>query len=483
VEGIYKGAKLNHLLSRIIILIGIVFFLGTLVYSYENSVVHIGSGVKTILVLLSAMILVLLAAHALTRWLTKAQFLFVLILIAIGLRLAWILYINTPPISDFMDMRNAALKAANGDFSFGHNEYFSRWVYLLGFTMYEAFLTKLFGDSLMVLKLFNIVFNVGTAVVIYFAASKVFNEFCGRIAALLYAIYVPNIIMCSVLTNQHLSTFLFALGCLLAIRGGLSTKYYWIWIGILFALGNMIRPLGIFFVIGVVIFGLISILLLTAIGERRRILVRIVGVAAVYFIAAQTISYAFISSGLTNYPFKSQEPYWKFMVGLNQKTVGGWSQEDTDYVLQYKLGTERNNAELNQFKQRLQDPGLMNLLSKKFTTMWGSEDSSVMWSLWEINKPDLARLLTQTEKIIYTAMSVFALASLIALFWKNNYPTHTLFLILLIGYAAVHIIIEIQTRYRFDILPSLMIIQSFGIYFVYSFVSSLFNKQPISIKQ
>lgn len=37
-----------------------------------------------------------------------------------------------------------------------------------------------------------------------------------------------------------------------------------------------------------------------------------------------------------------------------------------------------------------------------------------------------------------------------------------MFMLLLLGYAALHIVIEMQTRYRIDIFPCVFILQSFG---------------------
>ena len=59
-----------------------------------------------------------------------------------------------------------------------------------------------------------------------------FNEWAGRMAGLLYALYIPSIVLSSLLTNQHIATFLFYLGFYLLITKGLTHKYMWIFIGI-----------------------------------------------------------------------------------------------------------------------------------------------------------------------------------------------------------------------------------------------------------
>ncbi len=78
---------------------------------------------------------------------------------------------------------------------------------------------------------------------VYKITSHIFNEWSGRIAGLIYALYM-QVLLSSVLTNQHLAVFLFYLGFYLLVTKGLSHKYMWIFIGISLSLGDIMRPLG-----------------------------------------------------------------------------------------------------------------------------------------------------------------------------------------------------------------------------------------------
>ena len=55
--------------------------------------------------------------------------------------------------------------------------------------------------------------------------------------------------------------------------------------------------------------------------------------------------------------------------------------------------------------------------------------------------------------------------------------SYQLILIFLLGYAAAHILIEVQTRYRFDIMPAIMILQGYGIYLVTTKISTFFREK------
>ena len=473
--------QMDWMSFKFLLVLGILFFLITLYYSYPKTAalfqatIHMdldNTRYSFFLLLCSIIIilcLILAVAHGITKYLTRWQFTILLIMITSGIRLYWVLTIPTQPTSDFIDMHNAAKDAAMGNFLFGETDYFSRWVHQLGFTMYQALLIKLFGKPLVILKVVNILLNVGIAVLIYLMAAKVFNEFCGRIASFLYAVYIPSIIMCSVLSNQHLSTFLFALGCYLLINQGLSTSYNWIFIGICFGFGNIIRPLGSFFIGCFVIYVVIVELLPTLRSRGKAIIRKSLGVLVVFFVIQQLVSYSFIYMGVTSHTLASKEPYWKFVVGLNPNTTGTWSEADEAYVKPYKLGLDRNQAELELIKERAADrKQLLLLFANKFKMMWGDEDTSVFWSLWGLEKQNLQQVLQLIERVEFLIMALFGLISISSLFIKNNYPNHFLLQLLLLGYAALHLIIEIQTRYRFDIMFSFIILQSYGIFVFYT---------------
>jgi hypothetical protein len=74
---------------------------------------------------------------------------------------------------------------------------------------------------------------------------------------------------------------------------------------------------------------------------------------------------------------------------------------------------------------------------------------------------------------MYSVFCLFAIGT-VSLVRKNN-NLSSLLLILIGGYAAIHMIVEIQTRYRFDILPAFFILMGYGIYSTIQFIKK--NKE------
>ncbi|MBB6675099.1 glycosyltransferase family 39 protein [Cohnella nanjingensis] len=432
-----------------------------------------GSYIKAIVWAAVAMAAILIAGAAAARRLGPKSFLLLLVAASLAVRLGWVLWIDTPPVSDFKDMYDAAVRGAGGDFSFAGNEYFSRWAYLVGFTLYETVVVKLFGASVLVLKLLNAVFGAATAVVVYRIGKACFNAYCGRIAALLYAFYLPNIMMCSVLTNQHLSTLLFTLGCGLLATGRLRSRFGWLWIGLLFAAGQIIRPLGAFYVVAAVVYGLVWLVRRPENARRTVLLARLAGLAVVYFVVLQLVGQLLIGAGIARYPLAAQEPYWKFMVGLNRETTGGWSQADTDYALSFPLGSVRDEAELTLLRERLRTVELKSLLWDKARLLWGADDASAYWSLYQTKQAQLQADFNRAERAFYLAMAAFGVIGALALLRRRAEERgYALFALLLVGYAAIHLVIEIQTRYRLDMMPAFVLLQSFGIYTVHQWMQT-----------
>lgn len=473
-------SKMVLLFNKLLLLFGIIFFLLSFISSLANIRIFFNSYSTVILLLLFSLCLLVVFYHLTRKYMSKKQFIFFLILVTLTLRLAWVLLINTQPFSDFLHMYSAAQLAEKGDFSFIYSNYFSRWPYQLGFTTYEALVIQFFGDHLLILKLLNIAYNIGTTLIIYYITSTVFNEMCGRIASFTYAIYIPNIIMSSVLTNQHISTFLFFLAFYLFIREKFwIEKATWLYTGLLFGIGNLMRPLGSFFLLGFIAYVLIYKFIISPKNNLLLVAKKTLGVLTIYFLVQQLFSYSLVAAELTQQKLANTEPYWKFMVGLNPHSNGQWTQQDTDYVLQFPIGKERDEAQLELFKERLEDDQLLNLFGRKFSIMWGGEDTSVIWSLMGMEKPSLMESLIQVERIGYTLLIFLGMISMILLFFSSYQHQYALFLIILLGYALIHFIIEIQTRYRFDVMPSIFILQSYSIYWTYQ---KFYHKQDESAK-
>lgn len=422
----------------------------------------------TLLFALGLVLFLLIGIVVISDWKIRGRtFLLVLFAISFFVRLGWIWLIPTEPFSDFKLMYESAVQAAQGDFSFQEYDYYSQWVYQLGFTMYQALVIKLFGSGLMILKILNALYQTGIALLLYMTARHLFGEFSGRVAGLIYAFYPSSIMMSSVLTNQHLADFLFYAGFALLISKGFESRYAWIGVGALIALGDIIRPYGPVVLLAILFFSILQ-LFIKKNEKRIHLIGRMVGVLLLFYGLHWVVSSLFISGGVTSYPLGSRDPYWKFVEGLNSKSIGQYYPPD-DKLL-YKLPLEeKKEKEKQMIKERLSNrEELMELFPKKVEFLWGSPDQASWWSLTKQSTrnqsyPRIERWETRIERLLFFALSLLSLIALFRLWGKGGERKESLFLLLILGYAAVHVLIEIQIRYRYFLIPSFVLFAGFGL--------------------
>lgn len=430
-----------------------------------------------LLSLLLFIVLVVAVVLMTEKYINRLFFLFGLVLISFTIRLIWIFNVDTPITSDFYLLYQAALSITEGNYDFASTQYFSTWVYQIGFSFYQAVVLFLFQDSVWALKLLNIAYSIGTIIFIYLICQKLFSEKAGRIAAVLYALYIPNILYSSVLTNQHIATFLFYFGFYLLITKYRSGKISFLYVGIILALANLMRPLAPIVLVAVMIF-----LFLQFLAERdhvslkKRLLIfsrNALGITAVFVLTGKLISTAFITAGITEFPLENRDPLWKFVLGFNKETSGRYSVSDAENIADLPVGKERKEASLALIEERTEDKAaLVYLFANKFRIMWGQSDASISWSLGQIKEEnilgvkltDLQTELAIAERISFFFISLFSSIALLYLLVKKQeeYP-YSLFLLLIVGYVLVHLLIEIQTRYRYFIIPAFIILAGYGI--------------------
>ncbi|MBA2175323.1 glycosyltransferase family 39 protein [Halobacillus locisalis] len=424
-----------------------------------------------------------IAAMALTYLLTSQKLstrVFIISLLGVSflVRILWVLYVPAQPVSDFYILHRASMSASEGNFAFMESDYFQRWVYQLGFVMYQAFLLFIFGDQLFPLQLINILLSCATVFIVYKIGVQLFNERVGRLSGIVYTFYLPTIIMTSLLTNQILATFLFYLGAYLLVRHFEKSTWVWAVIGVLFAFGHIIRPLGPFVLLATGLFIFVVFMLGKRLREALFSAGKLAGVIATYSLVLFIVSQSLMLSGVSDYPLENRDPLWKFVIGLNHETSGTYSDSDLKLLNQYE-GEERVEKERELIEERLEDPSrLVELFRDKFEMMWANLDASVIWGYGDRNENVKERLF-QLEKAMYFPLFLYGGLGILGLFVvlkRNAQDPKQLalfFVLFIIGYAMIHLLIEIQTRYRFVLMPSLIVIQSYGVYMLYEGINKL----------
>lgn len=428
---------------KVVVGLMFLFFAYSFWYSFGEvkNVFDVNSSSLTI-VLGVCIILLLLTTSILQYRFTNKQFIIFLISGTVLLRFLSIVLMKAPIGNDMNMMYEAAKQAAQGNTIFSSLEA----VVQSPFIMYESFFIRFFGDATFVLKVCNVLYCGATAYFIYQLASKLFHEECGRIAAILYALYLPNIMLCSVLTNEHLATCLFYFACYLLIHKGLSHSYMWGVAAALFAFSNMIRPLGLFLITVLVLYLVLAEVLKST--DRKGMLIRLVGVCVIFYGVHYAVSYAIGTSSNSRYTFTNDAYIQSVLVGKNEKR------------------TEQEKKEYN-----------MDFINKKLNEIEKDRFSSIQKGLGNLEKQEMKNTFIKGGYFIYMMITIFAAISMLHLLvQKQENSNYMLFLLIIASYLCTRFM-DMHIVYESVLIPSLLILQSYGIYVVNQYCQKLFFKK------
>ncbi|MBQ3556830.1 MAG: glycosyltransferase family 39 protein [Oscillospiraceae bacterium] len=396
-----------------------------------------------------------------------------LFLVRFALALGFILWLESQPVQDFDTMYRAAVQLARGGHGYLQDTYFFNWAYQSAFVAYEALVIRLFGESLLPLQLLNALWMSGTAVLVYRIAGRVAGGKAAAAVGTLYTLYPAPLFLAGVLTNQHLSVFLLYAGLYVLMSGrGLSWPRT-VGAGVLIALGNAMRPIGIIPLLACVIW----LVLRAMTGRSWKTLLHGAAAAASYFLCGILLSALIVGSGINPNGLANNQPMWKFVVGLNQETDGRWNRADYErFIVPSADDPEGVDAAMREeVAQRLSvGPGkLAGLAMRKSSAMWaGYED--LYWgfghldpekdALPRISWNSLQLLLAHVEKGLYLLAFALAFAGVLCrLTRKEKVGADLVPVLLLCGYYAVHLIVEVQVRYRYFLMPCVFILAAMAL--------------------
>lgn len=388
-----------------------------------------------------------------------------LFLLAFGMRLAIVLWIQTPPQSDFYLLFDASQKLLEGDLSFLNTEYFQLWSYQMGFVAFQSLLLRLWNHILMP-KLVNCLLGAATCVLVYLIARELTPQRPACFAALLYAVLPFPLSYVTVLSNQISASFLIYLGLylLLSTRLTIRQEVRYLLFGLLLALANALRPESILPLLAV---GVTTLLTLRRATFRTQ-LFRLMILVLTYVMLTRLLSGLFVLTGLSPHGLVNQAPHWKFVLGFNHDTMGGYSDADVPY-----LHHAEEAWELVKTRILVPLPQLFHLFLKKASCLWSGGDLS--WSLGPfsetgisilgqtLNVNQLADVLFQMERTLLTVLyTVLALAA----FLHRRRPDAPLLILWnqLLATFGVYLLIEVQPRYFYHIQISVLILSAWSIH-------------------
>ncbi|MEL7622563.1 MAG: hypothetical protein AAGU12_03135 [Clostridiales bacterium] len=396
------------------------------------------------------------------------------------------------PINDFFNYYFMGVSYLNGNY-----EGVAQTVYSYGISSFSGmavlngFLMRLFSITPLGNQIISSVLSSAITVPIFFLGKK-YNRNVGLIAAIIFTIYPSNIIFSQVNTNQHgaILCALFSLNLLLSVleeKGEFTRKdlIQIITAGLLMIFSYYFHPSWYTHLVAIAIFSVI--LLIEKWREanfRKKIAISIIVFAFSIGILNFTGMEIMSSKGLVPTGI-NQQPLWaKLYVGFNPETYGEYSHND---VVEINALPENEKVDfmLQGTLKRIKQVNILDFWKEKIKRMWSSPDTSFYWYQEGLNGAldqtiddeiiyslKKAKLSAATENInafmwvdyVYIFIIYILAAVGIAPFGKDcRIRQMDLPMLALLGWISIHLLSEIQPRYRYFGMPIIMIFSAIGI--------------------
>jgi len=425
-----------------------------------------------------------------------------ILILAFAARLFVIRNLPMEPASDYKTYYEIAKMLKEGvlqEKGEGYCNYIGMFPHILGYCYILKTVFVVFGTSVWNGQIANVLFSVGTVYLIYRIARRLGGRMAGLTALTVSAFWPSQILYVNMLAAEYSFSFFLYLCVLLflhlvmdydgATKHGVRGALLHIVLGCLIAVTAAIRPMAVILLIAILIF---LIPLKTRLPEipHNSISVWVRFLARGFMrVSLIVLAYMAVSSVLNtdielsinkSTPSFSQSFGYNLLVGLNQEFSGEWNEEDSRYLYE---NLERSGSPIEAqiacrdlaFKRLSAGPGgLFNLFIKKYEMLWENDNYGADWNLAFLKEqnqltPDREVFLNQAKsasQIVYMVAVLFSFLTLIYLLQRKASSLYVLVLVYL-GTAAMHLMVESQNRYHFHILPVFIIIASVGIKYIF----------------
>ena len=236
------------------------------------------------------------------------------------LRLTFALLFPAPLFSDYLKYHETACGIINNEAL--NVRYLSSFPHTVTYSMLISVVYRIFGQNPHIIYIVNAFLGTLTAYFIY----KISLLLCEKkenavYTVFLYGIFPASIFYTSMLSTEIPHTLLFFLAVYIAISGN-SLKNA-VLFGIITALMNCIRPVGLIFLIAYFIY-------IFLIREKKKFL-KIISALCVYiFITAMWTS---VLEKVINSPVSKMPFGYNIYVGMNYDSMGRWNEKDYNFAM------------------------------------------------------------------------------------------------------------------------------------------------------
>ena len=396
------------------------------------------------------------------KWIKENKFIIFLFLFSFIIRLGVILLVDTPIISDFKVMYDAALEIVNGTDSYKSMGYFITWGYQMGHVLYQAFLLSIINSAFF-LKIVNCIITSLTVVFIYLISRRICSERSAKISSILYSIFLFPLLLNSVLTNQFLPVLLILIALYILLNINFKKKFVIssVVVGILLGLSNIFRSETIVILFSILLY--FVFLFITKV-DWKKLIISFLIIFMGYYVVFNGTSLLLKATNVSPSGLEILNSSWKFVLGFNYETSGMYSNEDAAI---YAGDSEAAKKEaINRIMQFEKIP--LHFL-KKTKILWFNSDLSWSISMDEVYYKVL-NIINQIWIILFNILAVCSAFRFIKFKFEKE---HVLMSLILLVYFGVYLLIEVMPRYAYSLQVFEAIIIGISLDYIFTKIKAL----------
>lgn len=391
----------------------------------------------------------------------KKKILYIFI-IAIILRILWLLNTNNVPVSDFAVMYSSAGDIINGNVdAIKGTSYAGRFPHIIANILYMAIMRDIFPqNNLIAMKVVNLTLGIIVLGIIYLISKETFeNKKMAVYTLCLGSIFPPLITYVSVFCSENIAMPFYLLSILLFIKNikkSKSKSLIYILSSFTLGVGNLFRMIAVVILIGYVMY--IIIYLKDSIWNKfKNVLCLIIPYLLVLVVTSSMLQ----KNNVTDHPlWRGAEPkITSVLKGTNINSLGMWNAEDAAIAEKYIGDYDKINSECRQIiHDRFTQTSPIKLTGfyiGKLCAQWCMGDfSGALWTQKDIGQDDIVFKVSIFGSMPFQVIYVVTLFFIFIGLKKRNMNENSilsLFNLIFLGYIAAYLITENQCRYGYII--------------------------------
>ncbi len=396
----------------------------------------------------------------------------ILSLFCLLLNLAWVLFFQIEPTVDFQTFYETARAIASDERV--DMLYLGLFPHILGYSTFLGLMMRLFGESPMLAPLLNVALTLISGLCIYALCLRWVNLKAAATAFFLWSICPSKLMYNSMVMSEPLYTCLILLTLLLmslALDGSrrwlrlLASVPLGLGCGALLLAVNVTRPVALILIVAFCLW----ILFLRGRDFLKLKSWLVLALFALSMFAAWSRCGYYWDRWEYLHIFEktSDIPAYNIYVGLNMDSLGSYSEEDMDTLMNYRYqGTALSAQEdmLEEVKERLSS-GEINfpkLFAAKLAKLIGNDEGGAFYAQAELS-PLAFKLSSALSNVFYYFLVLFSLFGAAMLFRRPVYSTAYMAPLYSIGLILAHLIVEVSGRYKYSLIPMFIIVAAFAL--------------------